>query len=504
MTAGTSGEGRAGVAPRAAGLLAGALAAGLLWVAFREVRSPGDYRGFVAFGRAALDGVLPYSRALESLYRPGLHAAWATWPPAFAPAAAALALVDRVSRPLGVILVQTAALGGLATTLIFFAQRVGTAPPRGSSAARAENASPKAVIGTPMARPGVIASPQALALLVSLPVLLAVLVSYPLLLDSLQNTQVNLLVLGLVAASFGAFDSRRTWAGGLMLGAATSFKAVPLLLLGYLAWRGRWKDLGAAAGGVVVWWLAVPALLLGSGGGPGGLVSGSHGGLLGSYASWFGHATSGSLLVRGSNQSLLATILRLLPTGPAGRGAGMVLFAACVVTLAVLTLVAFGRPFRTVGRRREVAELAVMLVAMNLLSPLAWKAHYVSLAPLVLVLAAGAGIGRRTSPHGARIGWASGERIVRAYAGRLKYTGTAVLLALAFLALCLTGRDLVGHSLSASAERWGVVTWTALALFAAALWGLWKERRPEAPADEGGREPPPAGVADVEARRARS
>ena len=427
----TGTEGDGGPAPLAAKLFAGALAAGLVWVALREVRSPGDYLGFVAFGRAALDGVLPYGRELEALYRPDLHAAWATWPPAFAPFAAALALVDRVSRSVGVFLVQTAALGGLATTLAFFAGRMG-------AGGRAEG---------PPARQ----SRGAIALVVTAPVLLAVAVPYRILLDSLQNTQVNLLVLGLVAVAFGLLRSGRRWAGGFTLGAGTSFKAAPLLLLGYLAWRGRWRDLGAATAGVVAWWVALPALVLvlGIGGGSAGggpAAGGPAGGLLGSYAAWLGHAISGTLLARGSNQSLLAVILRLVPVG---RGTGIALFGVVVLVLAVLTLVALGRPLRRVGPRREAAELAVMLVAVSLLSPLAWKAHYVSLAPLVLVLAAEAAVG-------------TGRGKVR----------MLVLFGLAFVALDLTGRDLVGRSVSAAAERWGAVTWTALSLLVAALWSL--------------------------------
>jgi len=434
----TGAEGDGGTAPLAAKLLAGALAAGLVWVALREVRSPGDYLGFVAFGRAALDGVLPYGRELEALYRPDLHAAWATWPPAFAPFAAVLALVDRVSRSLGVFLVQTAALGGLATTLAFFAGRMG-------AGGRADG---------PPARE----SRGAIVLLVTAPVLLALAVPYRILLDSLQNTQVNLLVLGLVAVAFGLLRSGRRWAGGFTLGAATSFKAAPLLLLGYLAWRGRWRDLGAAAAGVVAWWVALPALVLVIGGGSAG--GGPAGGWLGSYAAWLGHATSGTLLVRGSNQSLLAVILRLVPVG---RGTGIALFGVVTLVLAVFTLAAIGRPLRRVGPRREAAELAVMLVAVSLLSPLAWKAHYVSLAPLVLVLAAGpiAAGGRATARRG------------RATDGGRVGAGLLVLFALAFVALDLTGRDLVGRGVSAAAERWGAVTWTALALYLAVLWRLY-------------------------------
>jgi hypothetical protein len=415
-----------GGAPRPlAKLLAALLVAGLLYVALREVRSPGDYLGFVAFGRGALDGRLPYGPTLEAIYRPGLDATWATWPPAFAPLAAALALVDRVSRPLGVLLVQAAGLAGLAAALAFFARRMGAGAPAGT-------------------RPGAPATPAArpapLALLCSGPVLLALLVPYRVLLDSLQNTQVNLLVLGLVAAAFWLMRRERRWSGGLTLGAATAFKAAPLLLLGYLAWRGRWKELGAAVVGAAVWWLALPALLVGPSG------------LLGSFGAWLAQATAGTLLTRGSNQSLLAAMLRVVPDG---RPVALAAFAAAVLLLAVVTLVAFGGPFREVSARREAAELAVVLVVVSLLSPLSWKAHFVSLAPLVLVLA---------SEHAAGLG-----------------ARTALLLALAFGALDLTGRDLVGRALSAGAERWGAVTWAAMALLLAALWRLAGERQSDPP-----------------------
>lgn len=462
--------------PVAAGILAAVLVLGLVWVAVREVRSPGDYLGFVGFGRAALEGRLPYAAGLEAALRPDLQGPWATWPPAFAPLAAGLALVDRFSRPLGILLVQFAGLAGLAGTLAFFARRAGVPGDGVRAGARVG----RAATGGRAA--------GAVGLLLSAPVLLALAVPYRVLLDSLQNTQVNLLVLGLIAGAFALFGVGRRWAGGLVLGAATAFKAVPLVLLGYLAWRGKWKEAGAAAIGVAAWWVALPRLVLGPGGGSaaasGAGAAGARvvGDLVGSDAAWLQHALAGPLLARGSNQSLLAVILRI---GPRGSAADLAPFGAAALGMALLALAAFGRPFRPVGPRREAAELAAVLVAMSLLSPLSWVAHYVSLAPLVLVLAAGVREGRE------RAGVGGGAEPV----GEPKAAGpagvpwrTLLLFALAFVALDLTGRDLVGSRVSAAAEMWGAVTWAGLALFLLALWELaHAPPRAAAPGGPGGR-----------------
>lgn len=425
----------------------GVLVLGLVWVALRQLRSPGDYKGFVAFGHAVLDGVLPYSRRLESLYQPAFHSAWATWPPAFAPFAAGLALVDGVSRSLGVLLVQAASLAGLAATLVIFARgaEAGPADHRPESGGQRPRPSCRVPLG---------------ALLVTTPVLLAVVVPYGALLANVQTTQVNLLVLGLAATAFWLLHSGHRWAGGLTLGACTAFKATPLLLVAYLAWRGRWRDLGATAVGLAVWWIALPALAVAVGRRTGtppavGLASATTG--LGSLAAWLGHTIGGGFLSRGSNQSLLSALLRSLPVE---RSLGLLVFAGVTAALAVLTLATFGRPFRPVGVGRETAEVAIVLVAGTLVSPLSWKAHYVTLVPLVLVLAA-AGEGGGT--HGA------------ARPGRGL---TMVLLGLVFASLALTGRDLVGRDLSVAAERLGLVTYAALALYLRALWTLDRPSRP--------------------------
>jgi hypothetical protein len=294
------------------------------------------------------------------------------------------------------------------------------------------------------------------------PVLAALLVPYRLLLNSLQNTQVNLLELGLVAVAFwllgggeratgvgGGGPRARRWAGGLVLGAATSFKAAPLLLLGYLAWRGRWRDLGAALLGVAVWWAALPAALLG----PGRLPA--------AYGAWLRHAASGGLLAAEGNQSLAGTLTRLAGgAGPGAAGSGAaVATAAAAIALVAAGLWAFGRPGLRVPPGREARELALVLLAASLLSPLAWKAHFVTLAPLAMTLA--------IPEDGA---------------------GTAALLA-ALAVLDLTGRSLVGHAAAARLESAGLLTWTALALGLVALWRL----REAAGADRARGVPAPGG-----------
>src|SRR2546428_487207 len=62
--------------------------------------------------------------------------------------------------------------------------------------------------------------------------------------DNLQHGQINALLLFLCLFAFVLFREQRLIAGGLALALAASLKAVPVLLLGYLAYKRRWRELG--------------------------------------------------------------------------------------------------------------------------------------------------------------------------------------------------------------------------------------------------------------------
>jgi hypothetical protein len=399
----------------------------------RDLASPGDYTGFVAFGTAAAAGQLPYDPSVEAAY---LDARWATWPPSFAPIALLLARLDAVAHEPAVLLFQLANLLALALVLAILARWL---------------YGRRLTLGVPTARgPD---APDSGIPLAALPVLGALLVPLRLVLANFEHAQSNLLVLGLAVGGMWLLARGRRPGGGLALGLATAFKATPLLLLGYLAWRGRWRDLAAAAAGCAVTWLALPALLLG----PGRLGSW--------YGAWLRKSAGAAAQTSPLNQSLLALVERLAPGAP-----GWPVFLAVAAVLVGVGLWALGRTGRAVSGPREALEVAVVLAAMSLLSPLAWKAHYVTLVPLaaaLLALTPAGGRWRKAPPAEG-----SGLRDERRGSGRALYA----VLAAAFLAINLTSTGVVGRGLGMRLEAGSVVTWSALVLAGAGLTALARRR----------------------------
>lgn len=367
--------------------------AAMLVLCFVDLESPGDYTGFVAFGQAANDGVVAYDPAVQARYMEGGHH-WATWPPGFVPLASGLAVLDGIAHAPALIAFQLLNLAMLCVALFVIGEWLTSR------------------------RPAWDAPVVAVALLVPL----------RLVVSNFEHAQVNLVVLGLVLLGF-RWLARRPLAGGLLFGIGAAIKATPILLLPYLAWRARGRALGAAALGVLVGWLALPAVVLG----PEGAVA------------WW-RAWVEALPLAGAQEGWMNQSLRSIAVLRFGPDAGLAVWLAGTTALAGAILFAFGRPFRGVETHRTAAEVAVLLVAITIVSPVAWKAHYVTLVPLcaaIFVLARDAG--------GARRKFAFGSLVVAA-AG-----------------INLTPSDLIGHAPSIAFQRYGIVLVLALLLVVAAL-----------------------------------
>lgn len=401
----------------------------------RAVGHPGDFTNFITFGEVVLDGRIPYDPGVEAAYLEGER--WATWPPSFAPVAVALAGAARVARVPAVVGWQLLNLAGLAVLLAFaarwlYGRRLSLVPGPGSIP------------------------------LLSLPMAVALFVPFRLVLSNFEHAQANLLIVGTVVAGFWLLREGRRWTGGLALGIATAFKGTPLLALPYLAWRGRWRDAGAAAAGCAVTWAVLPAAVIGPGSLPGW------------YRIWL--RRSGEIDLRGGhlNQSLQAALTRLLSGRPSAADAGGaatealppalgagwagVAVLGIAAALAAGAALAYGRPGRGVGKRREALELGVVVAAMALFSPLAWKAHYGG-----LVLLAGALVAH--TPAGSRWGRAGeGSRLPEPASAAV-----GVLLAAAFVLVNGTTGAVVGGGVSDALEAAGIVPWSTLALVVAGV-----------------------------------
>lgn len=453
------------------------LGAAALFILLRNLGSTNDFDNFLPFGAAALAGLNPYTPEMVELF--GSGPLWSTWPPSFAPLAAALARMEALlGWPVTVVLWQAAGLGAVALVLAVYARWL---------------------YGRGLAlRPG----PDRLPLH-TFAALAGLAVPARVVLSNFEYNQVHAIVLGLAVAGLWLLRTGRRWTGGLAVGLSTAFKAVPLLLLPYLAWRGRWKDAAAGAAGCAVAGALLPALLLG----PADTAEW--------YRSWWAFVGDLPFPFVHTNQSLQGTLTRLLApaagdghvfgAGPlGGHGAPrLVLLGALVLGLAGAA--AFGRPGRSVGAGREALEIGVVFAAMALFAPTGWKYHYAVLLPLAAALWARTPAAARWAPDGSpppggplgrgaddEVRPDGGGREVRTLpagsgSARVLYGG----LGAAALALNGTATGLMGNAAADRFEHWGVVTWSGLVLVLLALWLLWRERpRPGARGRAGRRHPP--------------
>jgi len=310
----------------------------LLYLAFEVARSVWRseivvFSGYVELGEAVLAGRDPYSLGLN------------TWPPFFGLVAAALALLTR-ALPLHVALAlwQLGAVGAIWGCCRLLARCFEDGGDRLSFWPQAEG-SPSFVSGA---------------------VLVPVLLSARILQEHLQHTQVNLFLLFLILLAFVLFREKRPVSGGLALALAASAKAMPVLIVGYLVYRRRWRDTAWTIG----WLLVLNGVLL-------ALAFGPHE-TLDQWQSWRAVAAReivAPATARGMNQSLLAVSYRLVAQPETARA----LFYGAAGLFALGLALAFRGGGNELRSRRAAAEWAISLVAMTLVTPLAWKAHYVTL-----------------------------------------------------------------------------------------------------------------------------
>lgn len=315
-------------------------AATLLFLAFEIARSLWRvdvvvFSGYLELGESILAGRDPYHIHLN------------TWPPFFGLVAAALALVTRLLGIHAVLLLwqlgSVLAIWGCCRLLARFFEEGGngltfwpTVPDRLS--------------------------------FVSAAVLVPVLLSARILQEHIQHTQVNLFLLFLALSAFALFREGRSRWGGLALAVAASVKAAPVLLVGYLLYRRRWKDVAWTAAWLVILNAVVPALAFG----PAEALE--------QWRSWRTVAAreiADPASAHRLNQSLLAAANRVVAEPEAAKLA----FYGAAGLLALGLALAFRGGGSELRSRRAAGEWAISLVAMTLVTPLAWKAHYVTLLP---------------------------------------------------------------------------------------------------------------------------
>jgi alpha-1,2-mannosyltransferase len=375
-----------------------------LWAIFEVGRSLARvdgviFTGYTQVGEAVLQGGGgdPYGLPIN------------TWPPFFLFIAALLALLARVSLAGALLLWQLGSVAAIWGIVRLLPRLLGDEPARFDSTA----------------------------------VLVPVLLTARLLQEHLQHTQVNLYVLLLILLAFFLFQRRRQALGGLSLAAAVSLRAVPILFVGYLLYKRAWSAAAWTGGFLLVMNLVLPVVAFGP-------TSAAE-----RWRSWRAVAAreAADPTPVYSNQSLLAGLKRLLTAEGGARDpvryaiaswptarvqiVFTVLVAAAVLALGFL----FWRHPPGVTGIHMAGEVGVLVCLMTLVSPLAWKAHFVTLLVGYWLVWRAAG----TAQPPAVAWWGS------------------------FACLTLSASALVGGRLSHILESWNVITVGALLVLAMTL-----------------------------------
>jgi hypothetical protein len=312
----------------------------VLWAIWEVARSLARldgviFTGYTQVGEVVLQGGDPYGLRIN------------TWPPFFLFVASGLALLARLSLPGALLLWQ---LGSVAT--IWGSCRL---------LPRLANEEP--------------------APFTSMTVLVPLLMSARILQEHLQHTQINLYLLFLILFAFDCFRRRRDVWGGLALAAAASARAVPVLLLPYLLYKRAW----AAAGWTIAFLLVLNLLLP--------LAVFGRAQTAERWRSWRAVAATETAdpTPQYMNQSLLAALKRVLTSEGGARDpvryaiaswptARVVqLFYGILAVGAVALAWAFRRHPPRLDNPSLLGEVAVGLCILPIVSPLAWKAHFVTL-----------------------------------------------------------------------------------------------------------------------------
>jgi hypothetical protein len=208
-------------------------------------------------------------------------------------------------------------------------------------------------------------------------VILASLILAKFFLREIQLGQINALITAflmgmvlLLVRDDDAPSSRRRTAAGILWGLATALKPYAVIFVPYLVLKRKWRAL-AWGGATLAATLAVPALFYG--------IRGNMA-VLAEWISSLSRSTPG-LLAAQDNVSLLAFLMKWMHGSPAAS----LVYGAGVALLAGLTLL-FLRGGRNLPQA-AVAESALLLVFIPLISPLGWDYTFLSaFAAMVLVM----------------------------------------------------------------------------------------------------------------------
>lgn len=293
------------------------------------------FHDYLRVGDVVLAGGDPYALNVD------------TWPPFFQLVAAVLAFGGRLSRVGALLVWQLGSVAAVWGACRLLPRLAGEAPEPWTAAAT----------------------------------LVPVAMTARLLQEHLESTQINLYLLFLVILAFHLFQRRRAAWGGVALATAISARAVPMLFFAYLLYKRAWRAAAWTAAFLVVLNVVLPLIVFGPG------VA------LERWKEWRAVATleTQNPTPMFPNQSLLAALRRVLTRE--GGAHDPVQYAMAAWPPKRVEWLFYGLGAAAVGllalalRRNPPGldhpsmrdELIIGLCMMPLLTPLAWKAHFVTL-----------------------------------------------------------------------------------------------------------------------------
>ncbi len=187
---------------------------------------------------------------------------------------------------------------------------------------------------------------------------------------TLRLGQINAFMFLCLCLAWRAWSVKRDGLAAAALALGVHIKVAPLALLGFFAWRSRWRGLILGALAFVLIGAAVGTIA-----GPGASFN---------YFANLGHYIhSGGAAGFHDNQTLTGLFARLLPHAP---DLASFMSTAARVMLALFVVWSVWPPGAPAnGRRQEMLEWGVLLTALHLLPATSWYHQYITVLPATAV-----------------------------------------------------------------------------------------------------------------------
>jgi len=216
-------------------------------------------------------------------------------------------------------------------------------------------------------------------------VLVPVLLSFRFVLDNLANIQINMYLLWMSLWVVDLFFRKRHLSASILLAFIISLKVYPIFILLFLIFKREWR----IAAFTIVFMLLINALCLPFFG---------YEGTLANFGAWVQEVMPKSYIANHKNQSLLGLLLRIFTDFEVefeykinllklSLDQVKLIYYSALIVLALPVMYWFRKPFRIKGNLDpERIQFVLILTAIPLLSPLAWKAYFIFLTPGIVML----------------------------------------------------------------------------------------------------------------------